>query len=261
MAGMHVFPGGRVDPADCDLELWNHLVDLSAEDRVRHFGGSLTAGEALGYAVAAVRETYEEAGVLLARDASGGPPDLTQLDHHRATGPLQEGWLAEHALRHGWSLSLSSLARWSRWVTPAGMHRRYDTLFLLARAPSGHTCRPDGREADRGLWASPAEALAKNRSGHVPLSPPTIVTLHELQKFPDLAAVEQELPTRLELETFAPRMVSLEGGVVIIEPWAPEFEQEEILLSSARLEKCVLPAGEAFSRIWFNGEVWRPVAV
>ena len=73
--------------------------------------------------------------------------------------------------------------------------------------------------------------------------------------------MEQELPTRLELETFAPRMVSLEGGVVIIEPWDPEFEQEEILLSSARLEKCVLPAGEAFSRIWFNGEVWRPVAV
>ncbi|MDF1552672.1 MAG: hypothetical protein P1P84_06390 [Deferrisomatales bacterium] len=261
MAGMHVFPGGRVDPEDRDPTLWANRIDLPEEDLARRFGDDLTAGEALGYAVAAVRETYEEAGILLARDASGDPPDPARLDCLRATGPLAEGWLAEHAGRLGWALSLSSLARWSRWITPVGMKRRYDTLFLLAQAPEDQTCQPDGREADSGLWASPAEALALNRAGEVPLSPPTIVTLHHLQEYPHLAALEQELPTRLGLETFAPRLVSLERGSVIVEPWDPEFGQEEIRIPSTGLEARLLPAGEPFSRIWFNGELWRPIAV
>ena len=114
MARMHVFPGGRVDPADRDTTLWAGRIDLPTENLVRRCGGDLTAGETLGYAVAAVRETREKAGILLARDASGGPPDRAQLDSLRATGPLEEGWLAEHAGRQRWSLSLSSLARWSR---------------------------------------------------------------------------------------------------------------------------------------------------
>ena len=139
------------------------------------------------------------------------------------------------------------------------MKRRYDTLFLLAQAPEGQTCQPDGREADSGLWASPAEALVLNRAREIPLSPPTIVTLHELLGYPDLAARKQELPARPGLATVALRLVSLESGSVIVEPWDPEFEREETQISSAGLENCVLPAGAPFSRIWFNGTLWRPI--
>jgi len=261
MAGMHVFPGGRVDPADRDPQRWNNLLDLTPDALTRRFGGDLTAEEALGYAVAAVRETYEEAGVLFAADAAGSPPQTAELARLREAGSLKAGWLPEHVRNNGWGLSLSSLARWSRWVTPAGMSRRYDTLFLLARVPVDQTCHPDGREADNGLWASPSVALEKNRAGEIPLSPPTIVTLHELNGFPDLATLEQELPSRTQTEVMAPRLVSLENGSVIVEPWDPEFAQEEILIPSTGLEQRVLPAGAPFSRIWFNGQVWRPIGI
>jgi len=260
MPGLHVFPGGRVDAADRDADLWSPRIDLQGEAIRRRLGADLPPDAAVAFGVAAVRETFEEAGILLIREQQALGEVRARLDALRTAGALPDGWLSVHAPRHGWTLAISALTRWSRWLTPLGMKRRYDTVFFLARAPGGQTCRPDGRETEDGLWISPAEALARNLGGEVPLSPPTVVTLQELQECADLAGLERRAASRPAEETFAPRLVPLERGAVIVEPWDPEFGQEEIRIRSAGLERSVLPAGEHFSRIWFDGALWRPVA-
>jgi len=141
------------------------------------------------------------------------------------------------------------------------MKRRYDTVYLLAFAPPGQVCQPDGREADAGLWINPDEALAKNLSGEVPLSPPTIVTLQELREHPNLGALQRGLSARPTDQTFTPRLVALDKGAVIVEPWDLEFDHAEIRIAPSTLEQKVLPFGEPFSRIWFNGVLWRPVGI
>jgi len=261
MPGMHAFPGGRVDEGDQDARLWSPLVDLREGELPGALGSDLAPGEALAFGIAALRETFEEAGILLIEDGldlADALPELTRLRH---AGDLPEGWLAELANRRRWRLLLSSLARWSRWVTPPGMKRRYDTVYFLAKAPAEQSCRPDGREADAGLWIAPDAALAQNLRGEVPLSPPTIVTLQELRDYPDLEAIESGLAARPAGETFTPRLVSLDEGAVIVEPWDPEFDRPEIHIASNALEEKVLLPGAPFSRIWFNGTLWRPVAV
>jgi len=260
MPGMHAFPGGRVDPADRNAEFWDALVDLPPE-ALGPLGADLSSQEALTFAVAAIRETFEEAGILLVRDAPEADRERAGLEALRRTGGLSENWLAEHAIRHGWRVAVSALGRWSRWITPFGMNRRYDTVYFLARAPTGHVASPDGREADGGLWIAPDDALARNLRGEVPLSPPTAVTLQELRAYCNLAHLERELPTRTGGQALTPRLVPLEAGAVIVEPWDPEFSEERICISLDRLEHAVLPPGAPFSRIWFDGALWRPVAV
>jgi 8-oxo-dGTP pyrophosphatase MutT (NUDIX family) len=260
MPGMHAFPGGRVDARDRDGHFWGTLVDLRQEALPGALGSDLAPGEALAFGIAALRETFEEAGILLIQDPGGFSEALPDLARLRNAGALPEGWLAEHASRRRWRLALSSLARWSRWVTPPGMKRRYDTVYFLASAPAAQTCQPDGREADAGLWITPDTALARNLRGEVPLSPPTIVTLQELQEYPDLAALERGLLARPSDRTFTPRLVELDGGSVIVEPWDPDFDRPEIRIAAGSLEQKVLPPGAPFSRIWFNGTLWRPVA-
>lgn len=260
MPGMFVFPGGRLDPADRDGALWARGLDLEPEILAGRLGGDLSVEEAVAFGVAAVRETFEEAGVLLVRGAADGT-ERARLDGLRRSGNLPEGWLAHEAVVHGWTLSLSALGRWSRWLTPTGMKQRYDTVFFLARMVSGQECSPDGRETEQGLWVSPSQGLEKNLAGEVPLSPPILVTLQELLRYPTFEALEAEFCSPRRGETFAPRMVTAEQGPVIVEPWDPEFGQEEIPFPPRGLEAKVLPAGAPFSRIWFNGTLWRPIAL
>lgn len=159
VGGAYVFPGGKVDHADSHLpeDLW-FGIDPAAE--APRFG--VDSEMALGLYVAAARETLEEAGVLLGSTATI-PAD--RPDHN---DPLED-WLRDH----GAKLDLGKLAPWSWWVTPEGVHRRYDTKFFAAVAPPEQEASHDGAETTDSMWVRPTDAIDRARAGQVMIILPT----------------------------------------------------------------------------------------
>jgi 8-oxo-dGTP pyrophosphatase MutT (NUDIX family) len=259
MAGKYVFPGGTVDGEDAKFDLWKAHVDLDSNGLLRHLGGDLTEAEILAYAVAAIRETLEEAGVFLAHRHEETKQPLERICRLRMSGDLPKGWFIKSVASEDWTLAVSALSRWSHWITPELMKRRYDTRFFTACLPPGQQCQPDTRETTDGLWVSPEKGLAGNLAGQIPLSPPTLITLHELLKYPSLQDLERDTGNRQWGETYLPRLIPLDKGAVIIEPWDPQYNQEEIEINIDELKKSVLPVGKSFSRIWYHEGLWRPV--
>jgi 8-oxo-dGTP pyrophosphatase MutT (NUDIX family) len=259
MGGNYVFPGGVVDPLDREALSLRSLSDLEPALLFRRLGGDLCWEEALAYGVAVLRETFEEAGVLLggcSRDSG-----LRELLELRRAAPLPADWLLREAPGRGLRLALSTLSPWARWITPAGMKRRFDTRFFVAPAPQGQLCSPDGREVVEGLWATPREALEANLRGEIPLSPPTLVTLQELLSYEQPEDLLAEAGRRTWGEPLQPRYLEIGGGAVILEPWDPEHGKAELGFDPERLLAAVLPAGEPFSRLWYDGRIWRPIRV
>jgi 8-oxo-dGTP pyrophosphatase MutT (NUDIX family) len=261
MPGLFVFPGGLVDAADCDDAFWGEHSDLACGEIGRRLGKGLGFSEALSFGVAAVRETFEEAGVLFASKAVASDVDFERACARRLQESRQRGWFRRMVESEGWALTLSALAPWSHWITPVGMPRRFDTRFFVAVLPAGQDGQPDMHETTEGLWASPWQALAANLDGRIPLSPPTLVTLQALLSYASLEALQMEIEARNWGDPIFPRLVPLEKGVgpLIIEPWDPMYGREDLRIDAGRLPGSVPPIGTPFSRLWNDGGIWKPV--
>ena len=200
--GMLVFPGGSVDAADADPAV--------------PFDAPPDAAVAPVLA-AAVRETFEECGVLLARDATSRAPDADELAspawEERRTA-LATGRLPLAAVLAGAGLVAagSQLVPWARWVTPAFEHRRFDTWFFVARLPDGQRARDLGGEGERAAWHEPGEAVRRHRAGDLPMLPPTLVCLEELAAG---GSVDALLATPRTVRPVSPWVVAGEGGLVL----------------------------------------------
>lgn len=185
-AGAYVFPGGRVDPADSDPRIGWH--GPSPEEFGTRLGAPPEAARAL--VVAAVRETYEESGLLLAGTPDGeavipsGPEWDADREAIRAGGLSFAGLLAARGL----AIAADRIVPWARWVTPAAEPRRYDTRFFAALAPAGQTVDGHLAEADQIAWTAPGDALAAATAGEIVLLPPTAATLAEF------AAISGDVP-------------------------------------------------------------------
>jgi len=185
MAGAHVFPGGRLDRDDSSASACALLSadTASLQDRL---GEAIPAIHAAGLFVAAVRETFEEAGLLLGRLAAGWGAD----DARRAVaGGAQFSTLMEH-------IDAAALVPWLRWVTPEVSPKRFDARFFLARAPGGQEPKVDGREATEGLWITPREALRRWDEGAMQLAPATAKSIELLVEYPTVAAALAAAATR-----------------------------------------------------------------
>lgn len=182
--GMHVFPGGSIDPADAHASLAWSGPPPSA------FAAAFGCDEPLARALvcAAVRETFEESGVLLA-----GPSDEQVLadvstdewEHERTALEAREQSLSELLARRGLVLRADLLRPWAHWITPEVEPRRFDTRFFVARVPEGQVCREAGSEADQRVWIRPQEALDRGLG----VLPPTAAVLAELGSQPDVDSV------------------------------------------------------------------------
>jgi len=261
MAGNFVFPGGTVDGHDQHFKLFNNCCDMTPDEITLRFGPDLTPAQALTYCVAAVRETLEEAGIFIADSHGSSIADLERINSLRLGASLKPDWFVKLVENEQWCLSLSALYRWSHWITPVLMKRRFDTRFFLAEMPAGQFCRPDDRETVQGLWLSPRQGLVGNLAGDVPLSPPTLVTLHELSKYRTLADLQTAAANRSWGKAIQPRLVPLPQGAVIIEPWDPLYHQKVIKIDPEDLPAAVLPVGTSFSRIWLDRDIWKPIRV
>ena len=176
MAGAHVFPGGRVDGAD---GAWAPRLDDAARIAASRAVPGVAVDVAVAYAVAAIRETAEECGVLLAvDDARARPPGAVaaRVAARLAAGDAFTAVLDDERLVP----DVAALAPLAWWITPAAEPKRFDTRFFLARAPADHTASSDRRETTEGEWLAPGAALDAYAAGRIALAPPTLATLEDL---------------------------------------------------------------------------------
>lgn len=222
--GALVFPGGKVDAADTELP----AARWSGPD-LGWWCGQLQVDEpaaALGLLVAAVRETFEEAGVLLAHHEDGRPvtaQDLQTAAFVAARRALTDRgahwdwrpWLAEQRL----VLDLGALTAWSWWVTPRGQHRRFDTRFLLARLPVGQVAVHDEVEMTSLRWSAPQAAVELHEQGAATVIFPTRRNLLELARFPDVAAAVAAARAGLvDRRRIEPTIVVVDGVPMVQHP-------------------------------------------
>jgi len=160
----------------------------------------MSGEDTVAYGVSAVRETFEEAGVLLCRLGDHGGELFKKISDRRMEQGLPKGWLEDFVVSGDCQLEFSRLGRWAHWITPEAMHRRYEARFLVAFMPQGQECMPDRTETTDGIWTSPETALSENLKGEIPLSPPTLVTLHQLKGYRDLDALRREIETHDQIE-------------------------------------------------------------
>lgn len=261
MDGLYVFPGGVVDPEDKGLESWAPYVDLGPDAMEQQLGGTAFSGEdVLAFSIAAIRETLEEAGVLIALTGDKTKRDLDHICTFRLNKGLPKSWFRTKIMDENWTLSLSSLGRWSHWITPKLMKKRFDTRFFIVSMPEGQACIPDDTETQHGIWLTPQSALEQNLKLSVPLSPPTVVTLTELLKYKSFSELRQALQIRTWGDPLAPRLVPSPNGPVILEPWDPLWGSD-CEVDTSDFSKKILPPGSWFSRIWCDTGVWKPVGL
>lgn len=201
--GMTVFPGGGVDPTDrTGVAAW---VGPSPAEWGTRLGHPAELAGAL--VTAAVRETYEECGVLLAGHGRVVLAEDARADLVARRRTLPE-LLGERPLR------ADLLRAWSRWITPEPSPKRYDVAFLVAQVPEGQVADAHTTEAVEARWWHPSEALERWHDGEIELMMPTSTTLQEIDEHPDCAAVIAAAPRR-EIRPVLPRM-RRDGDAVVV---------------------------------------------
>lgn len=216
MARAMVFPGGRVDAADYALA---DACDISPKQAAAALGMN-DARRALGYYIAAIRETFEEAGVLL---ADGPASDVLhgQLADLRRDLNAKTIDFATVIAQTGATLRASALVPYAHWVTPPIEKRRYDTVFFLARVPDDQRASHDAIENSAGAWLSPQATLDAHGAGQLRLAPPTLWELTALSACKDAAAacaLRTELPAAIQPQPF-----DVDGEFCLLLPGDTQF--------------------------------------
>jgi 8-oxo-dGTP pyrophosphatase MutT (NUDIX family) len=217
--GAFVFPGGSVDPRDADEQVAWAGPDAAEWGRVFDAPPSL----AMALVCAAVRETFEESGVLLAGESADSVVADTTSDEWEADRQAlldRSVSLAELLARRRLVLRADLLRPWSRWITPVIEPRRFDTRFFAAALPAGQRTRDVGGEASQVAWLAPGDALAAGKRGEIRLFPPTAVTLSELADCRDLDTV---LTGPRHIAPVIPQVQLREGAVWLTVPGLSEY--------------------------------------
>ncbi|MEU9554747.1 NUDIX hydrolase [Streptomyces fumanus] len=219
--GAYAYPGGGVDPRDDDRDIgWAGPTRAWWADRL----GVDEAG-AQAIVCAAVRETYEESGVLLAGPAGDcvvGDTTGADWEADRAALVARDLSFAEFLERRGLVLRSDLLRAYARWITPEFEARRYDTWFFVAALPEGQRTRNASTEADRTVWITPAEGAAGYDRGELLMMPPTIATLRALTAY-DTAAGALAAAGGRDLTPVLARARLEDGEIVLSWPGHEEF--------------------------------------
>jgi 8-oxo-dGTP pyrophosphatase MutT (NUDIX family) len=228
VGGAHVFPGGAVDPPDRQPEVEEWCTGRSDAEASAVLG---VASGGLAFWVAAIRESFEESGYLLAHGSDGEIVSLHDpvvaerfLAHRHAVDSGARSLLSvcEEEDLH---LAVGGMSYFGHWITPEGAPRRYDTRFFLAAAPPDQTPVHDDREAIASFWIRPEEALDRHLAGDLAMLPPTVASLRALVPAATAADALAAAAAGLDVQTIQPRVVHDEGGVRVVMPGDPEFDR------------------------------------
>ncbi len=222
MPGVHVFPGGGLDPADGSPEMRSLCAGLGDEAASRALG---VERGGLAYWVAAIREAFEEAGVLLAYDRSGDiinlDGDAERFSNHRHTLHGRHGDFGTIVREEGLQLAVDRLTYFGHWITPVTVPRRYDTRFFLAVAPESQEVSHDNHETIAHIWVRPQEALEMCARETLSMRFPTIRTLERFAACKTAEELVAELRTSPVVRAMLPRM-SADGRTLL--PGDPGYE-------------------------------------
>ena len=227
VGGAYVFPGGAVDPDDSAPEV--EAVCLGRTDADASAALDLATG-GLAFWVAAIRESFEEAGLLLAIDEAG---DLVSFEDeavaerflvHRRAVDNSERSLLSIALEEHLLLAADRIHYFSRWITPLGAPRRYDTRFFIAHPPEFQVPVHDDHEVIANLWIRPVDALARHEAGEFQLIFPTVRSLEALATFDTAEQIVAHAASIGEVQPVQPTIVDGDHGMRIVLPTDEVFD-------------------------------------
>jgi 8-oxo-dGTP pyrophosphatase MutT (NUDIX family) len=256
-AGAHVFPGGRVDDTDAGDAIQARCADLTAAAAVARLGETLAPTAALAFWVAAIRELFEETGILLA-DADGQPVRFAdagvqaRFRAHRAALLAGTCTFAELVARERLALATDRLEYFSRWITPVTAPRRYDARFFVARLPADQEPLHDARETTAADWFTPADALARAQQGALTLTPPTMRTLEDLEALGSRDAIFAAARAR-RFTAILPKVVEVGGRMTILYPGDAAYEHATPGVPAAD------DVAGARNRVVLDGGAWRTI--
>jgi 8-oxo-dGTP pyrophosphatase MutT (NUDIX family) len=223
--GHRVFPGGALDEHDASPEMEALCAGISDAAASRRLGVS---SGGLAYWVAAVREAFEEAGLLLACGRDGALVEFRHealaqrfLEHRRAVDEGRRPF-ADVLREEGLRLAASRLVYFSHWITPVGRSRRYDTRSFVAAAPAAQEALCDQRETIDHVWISPGAALDRHRCGEFEMRLPTVRTLELFADFNECGSLIKAMAARREIPPILPRLLA---GERYLMPGEPGYEE------------------------------------
>jgi 8-oxo-dGTP pyrophosphatase MutT (NUDIX family) len=225
MAGAYVFPGGQLEETDNDPQLENYIKTADVFDPCLLLQDSSLPGEkALGFFIAAIRETFEEAGILLGGKTTGNfvsfhdEKVLKRFNDYRGELNSSQITLAEIIRKENIFLFPDTLIPYAHWITPEFEKKRFNTRFFLAKLPLGQTPLADAMELTESLWVTPQEALKMHSVQKIILMPPTLKTIEELSAFRNI----DELFSAAKTKIIYPILPQLTGNSLKL-PHDPEY--------------------------------------
>jgi 8-oxo-dGTP pyrophosphatase MutT (NUDIX family) len=223
-AGDFVFPGGKIEADDAPADAAAWCAGLDAEEASRVLGVAHPLGAALAYWIGAIRETFEEVGILLAR-APGGvalrpDPERFQTYRRECHGNKQAFWAMLKTERL--TLATDRLVYFAHWITPEESPLRFDTRFFAAELPAGQEATVDGKEVIAVRWLSPREAIDAAARGEISLRNPTV---RNLALFEGAASATEALGRLVgrSVETIRPRVLEEGGTRRVLMPGDPGY--------------------------------------
>ena len=225
---LYVFPGGKIDESDKDLNITNFCNGLNDEQASIKLG--VNEG-GLSYWVACVRECFEEVGILLAKKNNGEELDLNGADKHKFDNyrrMLLENKISlfEICKKENLSLNLNNIEPFSHWITPEIEIKRFDTRFFIAYIPAKQTERHDGNELTDSVWISPKKALDRSLNGEMPMIMPTISNLQHCLEFDSGQKLleHQSKLTNDDIPSILPKFFKNEGKWVGLLPGDEDYD-------------------------------------
>ena len=232
VGGAYVFPGGAVDPLDGGAEA-EALCAGRSDAEASALLGQPAGG--LAYWVAVVRETFEEAGLLLAERPdgpallAGDPREEARLAAARVAVNDGTRRFLDLCRDEGLRLAVGDVHYFAHWVTPRGAPRRYDTRFFAAAAPDGQIAAHDAGETIADVWIAPDEALARHRAGEIEIIFPTIRNLQAISRFSTSGALlAAAARASSAVPAIEPRVVADGNGMRIVLPGDSGYEEAPV---------------------------------
>lgn len=204
-SGALVFPGGKIDEQDYEMDI--HCEGIKNEDSFDP-----------AYKVGAIREAFEESGILFARPRGSqkiiSGSKLRELSHYRKALHSGQITFGDFLAKENLVLACDELYQFAHWITPEMMPKRFDTQFFIARAPD-QAAKHDGNESVDSLWLTPKEALEGNSGGKYTIIFPTRVNIERLGES-DSAEKAIAASLRAEIKVILPRLEKREDGTYVI---------------------------------------------